>query len=277
MNNERRRKELADFLRSRRSRLSPHEVGLSVDTTRRRTPGLRREEVASLSGISLPWYTALEQGRDIQVSEQVLESLARTLRLSHDERHHLLVLANHGLLPNTTGDESVPSAVQQILDRMGTYPAYVIDKHWNVIAWNKISSTLCGNMNEVAQVEKNVLWQVFMMKDKEARIVNWEHVATALLAYFRNRYVMNMDDSWLREVVCELHDKSEEFRVRWERHDVSGHSEGEQVIQHPKAGLLTFRYNTFAVSGRGDYAMRVFTPVEGTGTEEKLEQLLRES
>ncbi len=277
MNNERRRKELANFLRTRRSRLSPREAGLPVDTSRRRTPGLRREEVASLSGISLPWYTALEQGRDIQVSEQVLESLARTLRLSHDERNHLHVLANHAVLPKTTGDESISPALRQILDRMGTYPAYIIDRRWNVAAWNKMTSTLCGDLNQVAEIERNVLWRVFMMKDNGARIVNWENVAPILLAHFRSQYVLHMNDSWLQEFVCKLHDKSEEFRAWWERHDVSGSSEGKQVIHHPKAGLLTFRYNTFTVPDRGDFVMRVFTPVENTGTEEKLELLLHES
>ncbi|WP_278043202.1 helix-turn-helix domain-containing protein [Paenibacillus elgii] len=163
MNNERRRKELADFLRTRRLRLSPQELGLQVDTSRRRTPGLRREEVASLSGISLPWYTALEQGRDIQVSEQVLESLVRTLRLSKDERNHLRVLANHSTVSKGTENETLSPSLQQILDRLGTYPAYIIDKHWNVLAWNKITSSLCGDFNRMAEIERNILWRVFTM------------------------------------------------------------------------------------------------------------------
>lgn len=276
MNSERRRKELADFLRTRRSRLSPHEAGLPVMTSRRRTPGLRREEVASLSGISLPWYTALEQGRDIQVSEQVLESLVRTLQLSNDERNHLLVLANHAVLPHETVGESISPAIQQILNRMGNYPAYVIDKRWNVSAWNQMTNKVCGDFKQATEIERNILWRVFMMKDKQARIVNWENVATMLLAHFRSRYALYMNDSWYQELVNMLYDRSEEFREWWGRHDVSGNSEGEKVIQHPQAGLLTFRYNNFTVSESGDFVMRVFTPIENTGTDERLEDLLSE-
>lgn len=276
MNSERRRKELADFLRTRRSRLSPHEAGLPVETSRRRTPGLRREEVASLSGISLPWYTALEQGRDIQVSEQVLESLVRTLQLSNDERNHLLVLANHAVLPHETVDESISPAIQQILDRMGTYPAYVIDKRWNVSAWNQMTNKVCGDFKQATEIERNILWRVFMMKDKQARIVNWENVATMLLAHFRSRYALYMNDSWYQELVNMLYARSEEFREWWGRHEVSGNPEGEKLIQHPQAGLLTFRYNNFAVSESGDFVMRVFTPIENTGTDERLEDLLSE-
>ncbi|WP_281883364.1 helix-turn-helix transcriptional regulator [Paenibacillus sp. YYML68] len=276
MNSERRRKELADFLRTRRSRLSPHEAGLPVETSRRRTPGLRREEVASLSGISLPWYTALEQGRDIQVSEQVLESLVRTLQLSSDERSHLYVLANHAVLPHVTVDASISPAIQRILDRMGTYPAYVIDKRWNVSAWNQMTNKVCGDFNQATEIERNILWRMFMMKDKQARIVNWENVATMLLAHFRSRYALYMNDSWYQELVNMLYDRSEEFREWWGRHDVSENSEGEKVIHHPQAGLLTFRYNNFTVSESGEFVMRVFTPIENTGTDERLEDLVSE-
>ncbi|WP_371364243.1 hypothetical protein SRRS_50440 [Sporomusa rhizae] len=275
MNDERRRKELSDFLRTRRSRLSPHEVGLCVETSRRRTPGLRREEVASLSGISLPWYTALEQGRDIQVSEQVLESLVRTLRLSNDEQNHLFVLANSSVLPKATEDESISPTLQKILDRMGTYPAYIVDRRWNVTAWNKMTSTLCGDFNQTAEIERNILWRVFMKKNNIAHIVNWENVATVLLANFRSRYALYVNDTWYQELVNMLYDRSKEFRTLWERHDVSRNLEGEQVVNHPQIGLLTFRYNNFTVPESGDFMMRVYTPIQNTGTDELLEDLLR--
>lgn len=275
MNDERRRKQLAGFLRSRRLRLSPREAGLAVETSRRRTTGLRREEVASLSGISLPWYTALEQGRDIHVSEQVLESLARTLRLSSDERHHLLVLANHSSLPQPKADDAVPSSLQQILDRMGTYPAYIIDKRWNVLAWNQISGTLCRDISREPELGKNMLWRVFAVEESKSRIVNWEHVASAMVAHFRSRFALYMNDSWYQELVDKLCDRSEEFRTLWERHDVSGTLEGEQIIRLPEAGLLTFRYHTFTISESSAFAMRVFTPLENSGTDERLEELLK--
>ncbi|MFM9281818.1 helix-turn-helix transcriptional regulator [Paenibacillus jiagnxiensis] len=275
MNDERRRKQLADFLRSRRLRLSPREVGLQVETSRRRMTGLRREEVSSLSGISLAWYTALEQGRDIRVSEQVLESLARTLRLSSDERNHLLVLANPSSLPEPKADDSVPSSLQKILDRMGTYPAYIIDKRWNVLAWNQISGTLCKDFSRDPELGRNMLWRVFAVEESKSRIVNWENVASAMVAHFRSRFALYMNDSWYQELVDKLCDRSEEFRTLWERHDVSGTLEGEQIIRLPEAGLLTFRYHTFTISESSDFAMRVFTPVENLGTDELLEDLLK--
>lgn len=277
MNNERRRKELADFLRTRRLRLSPQELGLQVDTSRRRTPGLRREEVASLSGISLPWYTALEQGRDIQVSEQVLESLVRTLRLNKDERNHLRVLANHSTVSKRTENETLSPSLQQILDRLGTYPAYIIDKRWNLLAWNKITSSLCGDFNRMAEIERNILWRVFTMEHEKKRIVNWENVATSMVAHFRSRYAMYINDSWYQELVGRLWDRSEEFRLLWGRHEVSGSLEGDKVVRHPKAGLLTFRYNTFPLSENSDLLMRVYTPVEPVGADLELQELLYKS
>ncbi|MGG1658844.1 helix-turn-helix transcriptional regulator [Brevibacillus sp. NRS-1366] len=275
MNDERRRKQLADFLRSRRLRLAPRDAGLLVDTSRRRTPGLRREEVASLSGISLPWYTALEQGRDIHVSVQVLESLVRILRLSSDERNHLLVLANHSSLPQPKEDDSVPTSLQQILDRMGTYPAYIIDKRWNVLAWNQISGTLCGDLSRAPELERNMLWRVFEVEESKSRIVNWENVASTMVAHFRSRLAWYMNDSWYQELFDKLYGKSEEFRTLWNRQDVSGALEGEQIIHLPEAGVLTFRYHTFKISESSAFAMRVFTPLEKSGTDVQLEELLK--
>ncbi|MFU1795203.1 helix-turn-helix transcriptional regulator [Paenibacillus azoreducens] len=275
MNSERRRKELGDFLRTRRSRVSPYEAGLQ-SSSRRRTPGLRREEVASLSGISLPWYTALEQGRDIQVSEQVLESLVRTLRLSRDERNYLFMLAkaNPAVAPIKEVDGSIPPALKQILDRLGTYPAFVVDRRWNVLAWNKTAGTLCGDLEQAKELERNLLWRTFMMEVSKDRIVNWENVSAMLLAHFRNRYAMYINDGWYQDLVCKLHGHSEPFRTWWERHEVAGNSEGDQVLNHPETGLLSFHYNTFMVSESSDYLMRVYTPIENTGTEEKIEALL---
>ncbi|MFE5324697.1 helix-turn-helix transcriptional regulator [Paenibacillus sp. NPDC056579] len=261
MNDERRRKQLADFLRSRRSRLSPGEMGLQVETSRRRTKGLRREEVSSLSGISLPWYTALEQGRDIHVSKQVLESLVRTLRLNSDERNHLLVLANHSPLPQSKADDTVSPSLQKILDRMGTYPAYIIDRRWNVIALNQISDTLCRDFSRDPELGRNILWRVFAVEDSKFRIVNWENVASTMVAHFRSRFAFYMNDSWYQELVDKLCDRSEEFRTLWERHDVSDTLEGEQIIRLPETELLTFRYHTFKISESSDFALRVFTPV----------------
>jgi len=216
--------------------------------------------VSSLSGISLPWYTALEQGRDIHVSEQVLESLARTLRLNSDERNHLLVLANHSQLPQSKADVTVPASLQKILDRLGTYPAYIMDRRWNVIASNQASDTLCRDFSRDPELGRNMLWHFFAVEDSKARIVNWENVASAMVAHFRSRYAYYISDPWYQELVDKLSDRSEAFKTLWERHDVSDTLEGEQIIRLPETELLTFHYHTFKMSESSDFAMRVFTP-----------------
>jgi transcriptional regulator with XRE-family HTH domain len=276
VDNEPRRKELADFLRTRRLRLTPSDVGLKIDTSRRRTPGLRREEVASLSGISLPWYTALEQGRDIRVSEQVLLSLARTLQLSEDELNHVFVLANpsssaHAL---AAADEPISPALQQILDRLGTYPAYVYNKRWNVIAWNSAASALLGNFNHLEEIERNILWRIFTIEENKKQIVDWKKFATALVAQFRSQYALYMNDPWYRNIVSQLSDASAEFRELWGQHDVSTSTVGKKEFLLPEVGSLAFVHSTFSISENGDFMMTVYTPVEGTETDKRMEKLL---
>lgn len=278
MDHEQRRRELADFLRTRRLRLTPSDVGLKVDTTRRRTSGLRREEVASLSGISLPWYTAMEQGKDIRVSEQVLLSLARTLQLNEDERNHLYVLANQ--FPSSHGavadDESISPMLQRILDRFGTYPATVVNKRGNVIAWNGAARAVFGDFGHMEKFERNILWRAFMMEENKKYMVNEDNGAAMLLAQFRSQYALHVNDPWYQDLVRKLSEASPEFRELWGRHDVSGSAEGKKEILHPKAGLLTFLLKRFEISERSDFTMTVFAPDEGTGTEERLETLLAE-
>ncbi|UUZ97451.1 hypothetical protein LJK87_26580 [Paenibacillus sp. P25] len=168
---------------------------------------------------------------------------------------------------------SFPPALQAILDRLGTYPAYVIDRHWNVVAWNHMTTTLCGDLNPSSEVERNALWRTFMVEEIKKRNVNWDNAASKSLAHFRSRYALYMNDSWYRELVDKLKDDSETFRQWWERHEVAGNLDGEKVIRHPDGGLLAFRYHTFKISESPEYMMIVYTPVENTGTEEQLGEL----
>ncbi|GIP22783.1 helix-turn-helix transcriptional regulator [Paenibacillus sp. J22TS3] len=270
VNHEKRRKELADFLRTRRSRLSPQQAGLQVEALRRRTPGLRREEVASLSGISLPWYTALEQGRDIQVSDQVLESLVRTLRLSKDERRYLYTLANPFIQQpdlHTEDEHTALPGLQPILDRLGNYPAYIIDNRWNVTSWNPMITSLCGDLKRNTGIERNLLWRVFIMEKVKKQILNWDNFAGKLLAHFRSQYAMNLQDPWYEKLVDELFEQSDEFRLWWAKHEVSDSFEGVKIMDHPDEGHLTWHYHTFAVSEGGNYMLRVYTPAVNSGDE----------
>lgn len=277
MEHEQQRKELADFLRTRRLRLKPMDVGLKVDMTRRRTPGLRREEVASLSGISLPWYTALEQAKDIRVSAQVLLSLARTLQLNEDEKNHLFLLANQSTASQVAAPQhvSISPALQQILDKLGTYPAYIVNKRWDVMAWNRAASAIFGDFDHVEGIERNALWRVFMLDDAKRFSADWGSVAQMLLAQFRSRYALYMNDLGFQELVNKLSQASAEFREQWSRHDVLRSSEGVKEIRHPEAGLLTFHHKRFELAENGDLEMIIYTPVEDSGTDERLEALLR--
>lgn len=273
---EQRRKELADFLRTRRLRMSPQGAGIPFETSHRRTLGLRREEVCALSGISLPWYTALEQGRDIRVSDQVLESLARTFRLSGDERDHLYILASQSIPQRVSPTEngSISPALQHILDRMGNYPAYISDKRWNVIAWNASACAIFGDFSRMTELERNILWRMFMFEEYRSNFVNWREMAQTVLAQFRSRYARYAVDPWYQELIDKLSEASDEFRTMWLRHDVLGFSEGKKKIRHKKVGMLILKYNTFSALENEDLKFTIFTPVENTGTAEKLEKLL---
>ncbi|MDO3411233.1 helix-turn-helix transcriptional regulator [Saccharibacillus sp. CPCC 101409] len=268
-----RRKELADFLRTRRQRLAPADVGLNIDTSRRRTPGLRREEVAGLSGISLPWYTALEQAKDIRVSEQVLLSLAGTLQLSEDERNHFFILANAASsAPVLTSEEPISPILQQILDRFGTYPAYISNEKWNVIAWNEAAKALLGDFDRHEEIETNILWRIFMLETNKRQIVNWDQFAASLVAQFRSRYAVYIDDPWYTYLVHRLMEASADFRMFWERHDVSKTQAGKKDFILPKVGLLEFNHTTFSVSENTDFVMAVYTPAAGTPTDQRMKE-----
>lgn len=154
-------KELADFLKTRRSKVSPSQAGLS-SSIRRRTPGLRREEIAQLAGIGITWYTWLEQGRPIQVSAQVVESLSRVLFLDKEERNHLYQLANLPLPIDTlTPQETVTPILQHVLDSLYLSPAILINQRWNVIAWNQAACIVLGDFLHMSDRERNIVWAMF--------------------------------------------------------------------------------------------------------------------
>jgi len=240
-----RRAELGEFLRTRRERLAPAEVGLTAAKgMRRRAKGLRREEVAALAGISLPWYTSLEQGRDIRVSEQVVESLARTLRLNGQERMHLYLLADQKL-PASWG-LAAPSpaepAMQLILDRLDPYPAYVTDARMNVIAWNAAADRWFGPFEaEASDRERNWLWRMFRHPAYRERFERWEASAHAALSRFRSLYARHLEDVWYDSLVEELSAADADFRRWWVSHEV--------MCLHPDA-------DETAVSGDGRERLR---------------------
>jgi len=178
--------ELADFLKTRRAKISPSQVGLPQGA-RRRTPCLRREEVAQLAGIGLIWYTWLEQGRPIRVSKQIIESLSRVLLLDKHERIHLFTLAEHLLpadIPAYQG--TVSQIIQHVLDNLVLCPSFVMDQRWNVVAWNKAACLVFEDFGKVNAHERNMVWSMFTNIDYKQLFIDWQYHAQGMLARFRS-------------------------------------------------------------------------------------------
>ena len=217
-----RRQELGNFLRTRRARISAEQVGLPT-RQRRRTPGLRRDEVALLAGMSVDWYTWLEQGREITVSEQVLESLVQVLQLDASEREHLYLLACQHLPPELPlVNETVSPILQHFLDHLGTCPAYVTGQRWDIVAWNEAACAAFGDFRKMTERERNIVWRAFTSPTYRQLLVDWEGLAQHILARFRASCRRFLGDPWLTELIEDLTLSSPEFREWWPRHDVQG-------------------------------------------------------
>jgi transcriptional regulator with XRE-family HTH domain len=275
MNDQERRKELAHFLRTRRERISPEAVGLPGGS-RRRTPGLRREELAVLAGIGVTWYTSLEQGRAITVSTQVLESLARVLDLNAVERNHLFLLARQQQptdpYPFTA---TVSPALQGILDNMGTSPAYIANLCWDLLAWNQAMMRVYStDFGALPLRERNILRLTFTHPLRCMLLVNWEKAAQGLLALFRASTERYVGEPWLKALVAELELASPEFRAWWPQHAIQTTHTEKKELNHPLIGRLILQPTTFQVTDAPDLRMVIYTPLEEANTARKLEQLV---
>lgn len=274
MDDQERRKELAHFLRTRRERLTPEEVGLNAGT-RRRTPGLRREELALLAGIGVTWYTRLEQGREITVSAQVLESLARVLRLDQAERNHLFVLGREQLPADPYPMTGIAGpALQSILDAMGIYPAYIANPRWDIVAWNLALSRVYTDFGSLPARERNILRFAFTHPLQRTLQVNWEKEARGVLAMFRSSTERYVGELWFKHLVADLQELSPEFREWWPRHDIQSAHTGKKELQHPLVGRLTLQSTNFLVADAPDLRLVVSTPAPETDTAAKLTRLL---
>lgn len=294
MENDRERyKELGNFLKTRRKRLSPDQVGLP-NGQRRRTAGLRREELAQLAGICVTWYTYLEQGRPIRVSVQVLESIARILQLDAEERAYLFLLAHQQPPPVQPEDETLPamalrvspskiSYIQQdsisptllrLVENMGECPAYILDKCFNVVALNHAASAILGDFSQKSGRDRNKVWAMFTKPSYKQLYVNWECRAKLILAQFRAVYGQNIGNEWYKKFVEDIMKVSPEFKKWWNDHDVQAIVEGNDEFNHPKVGYMKLDYISFGVSGTPNLTLRVYTPIPGTDTAEKIRYLL---
>ncbi|MFB9909494.1 helix-turn-helix transcriptional regulator [Allokutzneria oryzae] len=266
-----RREQLRDFLRTRRARLTPGDVGMAAGG-RRRTPGLRREEVAVLAGVGVSWYTWLEQGREITVSAEVLDAIGGALRLTEPERAHLYLLA--GLNPPRVGAAraaAVTPELQHLLDAWTPRPAMLQDRYWNLLAVNDAARTVFG----YGDTDHNCLITFFTNARYRDMHVHWASVAPDVVAAFRADAAHSPDDPEFGRVVDDLSAVSPEFAELWARHDVGTHTQAVKAVRHPEAGDLVFDKTSLAVADRPDWRLELYNPRPGTGTEGRIEQLLR--
>ena len=255
-----RRSELADFLRDRRARVTPDSVGLP-DDGRRRTPGLRREEVAQLAGVGLSWYTWLEQGRDIKPSAQVLDALARVLRLAAAERAHLFHLARVELpLPGGDYPREAPAELAAIVDGLEPHPAYLIGPRTDVLSWNRAATALLGEPIAAPDGRPNLLWWLFTSEDRRGE--QRRATGRAALARFRAEHARRLGDPDFAALLQALEHASPDFRAAWARHEVLTEQLGTKTIEHPRLGALRLHHLQSAPTSHPDLRLTQFVPAD---------------
>jgi transcriptional regulator with XRE-family HTH domain len=265
------RQELAQFLRSRRRQVDPRDTGLPAGGPRR-TPGLRREEVALLSGVSTTWYTWLEQGRDIRPSRQVVDALARTLRMSPAEHGYVLRLTGHGGAA-PAGPDGMPGHVQRLLDALGTSPAYAITADWSIAGWNRAYERLYPGVAAVPAAERNLLWLVFTDPAVRALLGDWPADSRRFLTQFRAEVGPRLADPAVVDLVARLEAASPHFRAGWASRDVDRFSPAERRFEHPEVGTLLLEHHQLTPADAPGLQVVVYTPAAGSDTAARLAAL----
>jgi transcriptional regulator with XRE-family HTH domain len=263
--------ELGEFLRSRRGRIAPEEVGVPRGD-RRRVPGLRRDELARLAGVSVEYYTRLEQGRSPNVSDSVLDAIGNALSLNETEREHLrtLVRPTRRARPSPRGAK-VRESVQMMLDQMDRLPAFVLGLRLDVLAWNRLGDALC-QLSETEQ--PNMARTVFLDPKARETYREWGCAAEDTVAVLRWTATRNGNDPKLAALIGELSIHSEEFRRLWAQHDVKEKTFGRKLLNHPLVGELDLAYESFPVpGGEPDTMLITYVPVPGSPTADKLAML----
>ena len=257
------RRLLADFIRAHRGRLKPADVGLATGT-RRRTPGLRREEVAQLSGVSATWYTWIEQGRDVSVSPGALGRLAAALHLSRAERRYLFDLAGKRDPDGSAGetDDQAPAALSAMIAAIAL-PAYVLDRTGRARTWNvRAAALFVGWLDDAsADPERNLLRYIFRNPAARTLIDDWERRARRVVAEFRADNSRHLDDPQIDALIDELRRENSVFQQLWDEQAVLGREGGERTFNHPRLGFLRYEQMTFEVSNRPDFKLVVLSPI----------------
>ena len=268
-----RRREAGEFLRSRRGRLAPSEVGLPQGL-RRRTPGLRREEVALLAGVGTTWYTWLEQGREIQPSAEVLSALAEVLRLDPAERAHLFALYDRATPDRRPPqDDDVGEPLRRMVDALVDQPALALGWRWDILAWNRAAEALMGLRADVEGGRPNVL-EILFGPAGRALFADWETVAQGALATFRADSAPYVGTPAFEALLAHLAALSPDFAAWWPQHDVAHRLAGRKRLNHPAVGDMRFFFSTLTVGDRPGLKLCVFTALDEEDTPAKLARLL---
>ena len=273
------RADIRDFLVSRRARITPEQAGLLPGGGRRRVPGLRREEVAVLAGVSTDWYTRLEKGHIAGVSEDVLEAVARALHLDEAERTHLFEMARAAARPSRTpqrrGRGQIPPQVQWMLDTMTGSAAFVADGRLDILATNTLGRALHAPLFDDPRRPANFARFQFLSPQATDFYVDWEGAANVTVALLRAEAGRRPHDAQLRELVGELSTVSPEFRTRWAAHDVRIHHNGAKQFRHPAVGTLELGYRTLDLptEDRPDLRLTIYTAQPGSPSEDALKLL----
>jgi transcriptional regulator with XRE-family HTH domain len=264
--------ELGEFLRSRRERLRPADIGFP-DGGRRRSPGLRREEVASMAGVAVSWLARLEQGRAHSVSPEVLAALSNTLRLDDAERVHLFALAGlradlAGAGAGASAQAMVAPALRALLDALEPCPAYLLDRAWNIVAWNEAEAALFPVLGDVER--PNLLDLVFGNAALAALMADHDEELRRLVSQFRLHRTDWPDDAELGALIERLGAASPRFAELWAAKDVAAFATTRRVFDHPRAGRLEFDHHRFAALDQTGWQLVVYTPVPGTDSAARL-------
>ncbi|MFB7667270.1 helix-turn-helix transcriptional regulator [Kitasatospora sp. NPDC056138] len=267
-----RRTELQAFLRSRRAALKPEDVGLP-STGFRRTPGLRREEVAVLAGIGVSWYTWLEQGRDIRVSPEVLDAVSRALRLGEPERAHLHRLAGlNSPLPRDAHTEGIPPRLQRIVDRWMPFPAKLVDRYGNIPVFNKAAREVFG----LTEANNNQAVRFFLDAEWRGRFPDVEAVAGEVIGFLRAQAARYPDDHHFMDIAQRLRTESPLFRTYWDRHEISLATRASKTVMHPRFGPLSFEHTALDLSETPHLRLHLYAPDEQTADAAAFKLLLRQ-
>ncbi|MCB1033083.1 MAG: helix-turn-helix domain-containing protein [Acidobacteria bacterium] len=277
MLSDERRQEIASFLRTRRARVTPEEVGLPPGR-RRRVAGLRREEVAVLAGVSTEWYTWIEQARPVRASAEVLERIAVALRFEPSESRHLLTLGGYGAPLNGEARSHatcVRPHVRQLLKQLDPFPAWVAGERWDILAWNRAATLIYGDFAAMEEARRNLLCVLFLSPRIRRGLADWQLHARGVVAKVRSIYARYLGDPWYQEIIDLVTAESPEFAAWWQDHEIHPYEDGVKAFDLPETGPLSFDYSVLDLRDeRLTLALTTYVPRPGTGTRETLERLL---